>query len=220
MKKIFCILLSVLFVQSIQAQMDEKFYHPDKEWLDINFLNYHEIILNADNDTIYSVIITPDTFPKASILYFHGNSGNISKCINFIRPLVNDGYQVCTLEYRGYGKSSRKPTHLNIANDAQSLLDTLLKREDIALLTTPTEYHEQVKQFVISPYSAKDDIREIKNIKTLFIHSNEDVIPIEGAKEVYSNSPCTKMFWIYEGKHIEASIKYPETFVEYINKLL
>lgn len=263
MKKIFSILLSVLFVQSLTAQMDEKFYHPDKEWIGINSLNYQEIFLYADGDTIHSIILKPNKQPKATMLYFHGNGSNISKWINHLRPLVDDGFQICMLDYRGYGKSSGKPTHLNIAHDAQMLLDTLLTMEsikdtklmvygtsigsqvatyitknnnekisalildgmmtsftDVALLSTPVEYHEQVKQFVTSPYSAKEDIKEIKNIKILFIHSEEDQIPIEGAREIYNSTLCPKTFWIYEGKHVEAPIKYPETFVEYMNKLL
>lgn len=262
-KKIFSTLLFVVCLSNIAAQMDEKFYYPDKEWLGIDSLNYQEITLHADTDSIYSVIIKPQELPKATILYFHGNGGNISKWVDHIRPLVDDGFQICMLDYRGYGKSTGIPTHLNIAHDAQMLLDTLLKRKDIvdtkliiygasigsqvathltknnndkisalildgmitsftdiALLTTPKEYHEHIKQFVISPYSAKEDIKEIKNIKVLFIHSKEDGIPIEGVQEIYNNLSCPKIFWIYKGRHIEAPIEYPKTFVEYVNKLL
>jgi len=263
MKKILTILLFALLVNNAVAQMDERFYHPDKEWVGIDSLNYSEIVLHVESDSIHSIIIHPEEYPKATILYFHGNGGNISKWVDYIHPLVNDGFQVCMLDYRGYGKSSGTPTHLNIAHDAQVWMNTLLNREDIkhtklivygtsigsqvathltrnnndkisalvldgmmasftdvALLTTPAEYHEYVKQYVTSPYSAKEDIKEIKNIKVLFIHSKEDTIPIEGAQEVYSNSPCIKIFWIYEGKHVEAPVKYPGTFVEYINKVL
>lgn len=265
MKKTFSILLFVLCLNSVDAQMDEKFYFPDKEWLGIDSLQYQEIILHRDVDTIYSVIIKPQEHPKATILYFHGNGGNISKWTNHIRPLVDDGFQVCMLDYRGYGKSTGIPTHLNIAHDAQILLDTLLRKEDIvdtklivygasigsqiaahltrinndkisalifdgmitsftdvALLTSPKEYHEHIKQFVTSPYSAREDIKGITGIKVLFIHSKEDGVPIQGAQDIYNNlsNSCTKIFWIYEGKHIEAPIKYPATFVEYVNKLL
>lgn len=253
----------LLFSTKLLAQMDEKFYHPDKEWLGINNLNYEEIILCEDSDTIYSVIVKPKTTPKATIIYFHGNGGNISKWINHIRPLVNDGFQICMLDYRGYGKSTGVPTHLNIAKDAQILLDSLLKREDVkqtkliaygasigtqvathltknnndiisglvldgmmtsftdvALLTTPKEYHEQVKQYVTSPYSAKEDLKSIKNVRILFIHSEQDVIPLQGAKELYDNLSGDKLFWLYDGAHVEAPIKYPDIFVEYVNRLL
>ena len=251
-------------VVGVNAQMDEKFYHPDKEWLNIDSLSYEELILPVDGDSIYSVIIKPkEECPKATIIYFHGNGGNISKWVNYVRPLVDNGFQICMLDYRGYGKSTGTPTHLNIANDAQVFFDALLQRDDvantklivygasigsqvathltknnndkisglildgmmtsftdIALLSTPKEYHEHVKQSVISPYSAKEDIEEIENIKFLFIHSYEDTIPIEGALEIYEKLSCPKQFWIYEGKHIEAPIKYPDIFVEYVNNLL
>lgn len=92
---------------------------------------------------------------------------------------------------------------------------------DVALLTTPSEYHGYVKQFVTSPYSVKADIGSIKNATVLFIHSKEDdTIPIEGAQEVYTHLSCPKIFWTYEGGHLEAPVKYPETFVEYVNRLL
>lgn len=263
MKKIFNILLFVVYLSNVEAQMDEKFYYPDKEWSGIDSLCYQEIILQADTDSIYSILIKPQEYPKATILHFHGNGANISKWVNHVRPLIDNGFQVCMLDYRGYGKSTGTPTHLNIAHDAQMLLDTLLKREDvvntklivygvsigsqvathltknnndkiaalildgmitsftdIALLTSPKEYHEHIRQFVTSPYSAKEDIKEIKNIKVLFIHSKEDEIPIEDTQEIYNNLSCPKIFWIYKGKHIDAPIKYPDTFVEYVNKLL
>lgn len=260
---LFVILCALLFMNKANAQMDEKFYHPDKEWIGLDSLNFQEIILESDKDSIYSVIIKPQKQPKATIVYFHGNGGNISKWVNHIRPLVDDGFQVCMLDYRGYGKSSGAPSHLNIAHDAQLFLDTLLKRDDIigtkliiygasigsqvaahiaknnidkisgiifdgmiasftdvALLNTPKEYHEQVKLFVTSPYSAKEDVKEFKNINVLFIHSNEDPIPIKGAQDIYESiSNCNKIFWVYEGKHIEAPLKYPAKFLEYVNNI-
>lgn len=128
MKKIFGILLFAICLSNVDAQMDEKFYNPDKEWLGIDSLTYQEIILHADTDSIYSVIIKPQGLPKATILYFHGNGGNISKWAGYIRPLVDDGFQVCMLDYRGYGKSTGIPTHLNIAHDAQMLLKNITSK--------------------------------------------------------------------------------------------
>lgn len=263
MKRIITVLLVAITSQSIIAQMDDKFYYPDKEWVEINSLDYKELVLHIDNDTLYSAIFYPEESPKATIIYFHGNAGNISKWVNHITPLVKDGFQVCMLDYRGYGKSTGIPTHLNIAHDAQIYLDTLLTFSeiketkiiiygasigsqvavnltknnnkqisalvldgmmksftDVALLTTPEEYHEMVKIYATSPYSAIEDIKEISGICALFIHSEEDPIPIEGAQEVYETASCPKTFWIYEGSHIEAAIKYPEKFIEYINNLI
>jgi pimeloyl-ACP methyl ester carboxylesterase len=219
--------------------------------------------MQAGPDTVYSIFAKPATAPKATILYFHGNGSNASKWVDYLKPLVADGFQLCMMDYRGYGKSTGKPTHLNIAEDAQALLDSLLEREDvrpypliiygvsigtqvaahltknnnsriaalvldgtiasftdIALLSSPEEQHGVIRQFVKSPYSAKEDIKEIRGVKLLFIHSEEDNIPVKWAEEMYDSSSCPKMFWKYEGKHTEAPAKYPEVFLAYINKLL
>lgn len=266
MKKIYLITLLFVFTRNIAfGQMDERFYHPDKEWIEINSSNYEEIILHQEQDTVFSLFLKPDGKPKATILYFHGNGSNNSKWASLMTPLINDGFQVCMLDYRGYGKSTGKPTHLNIATDAQALLDILLAREDIkekpliiygasigtqvathltkennakvnalildgtiasftdiALHTSPSEYRETIQQFVLSPYSAREDIKEIKNIPILFIHSEEDGIPISGAKTVHGNVDisCRKKFWTYEGKHLQALSKYPQQSISYINDLV
>ncbi|NDV60279.1 alpha/beta hydrolase [Bacteroides sp. 519] len=263
MKKIIVLLITVFLVNSIAAQMDEKFYHPDKKWIPISISNYSEMTLVAEQDTLYPAVIKPVDKPKANILYFHGNGSNISKWIDHVKPLVDDGYQVYMLDYRGYGKSTGKPTHLNIAHDAQLLLNTLLQEPgftdlplivygvsigtqvathitcnnndkvsalvldgmmssftDIALATSPEEYHLYIKQLLVSPYSAKEDIQHIQNINLLVIHSEEDLIPISGARSVYESAVCTKKFWLYEGKHVEAALKYPVEMVRYINELI
>lgn len=158
-----------------------------------------------------------------------------------------------------------RPTHLNIAVDAQALLDSLLVRDDvkekplivygasigtqiavqltkennakvsalvldgtiasftdIALHTSPAEHHDAIRQIVVSPYSAKEGIKDIKNIPILFIHSEEDGIPISGAKTVYENvdASCRKEFWKYQGSHLEALRKYSQQSIEHINALI
>jgi len=263
MKKIILLLVSFFLVNNMYAQMDEKFYHPDKKWAVIDIPNYSELTLFAEQDTLYPAIIRPTQPAKASILYFHGNGSNISLWLGHIKPLVDAGYQVCMLDYRGYGKSSGKPTHLNIAHDAQLLLDTLLQMSefrdlplivygvsigtqvathitrnnnekvsalvldgmmasftDVALATSPEEHHPYIKQLITSPYSAKEDIEHIRDINLLVIHSEEDPIPLAGARSVYEKASCPKNFWLYEGKHVEAAVKYPEQMVSYINGLI
>lgn len=264
MKTNLFFIVFLLFAQVVGAQMDEKFYHPDKEWLPLPAsLDYREIVLTADADTVHSLLINPATPAKATVLYFHGNGGNISKWIGHIKPLIDEGFRVCLLDYRGYGKSTGKPTHLNIAHDAQLLLDTLWTETDIrqvplivygvsigtqvathlarnnneriaalaldgmmasftdvALLTSPAEHHEVIKQFVTSPYSAKEDIRHLKNLKLLVIHSEEDPIPLSGAQAVYESAECPKTFWLYKGGHVEAPLKYPEDFVRFFLGLI
>lgn len=130
------IILNTAFVLAtlapVNAQMDDKFYHPDKQWVNTDSLNCETIVLHtADGDTLYSLLVKPEVPVKATVFYFHGNSGNASKWVGHIRSLVDDGFQVCLFDYRGYGKSTGTPTHLNIASDARLWVDSLFRRNDI-----------------------------------------------------------------------------------------
>ncbi len=45
--------------------------------------------------------------------------------------MVEDGFQVVMVDVRGYGNSTGKPTHLNVAEDGQKMFNYLLTRSDI-----------------------------------------------------------------------------------------
>lgn len=113
------------------AQMDDKFYYPSKEWKPIDSLKVKSYTQKADEDMITAYLITPAEKPKATVIYFHGAGGNVSTYIPFIKPLVADGFQVFMVDFRGYGKSTGIPTHLNIAADGQKIVDFALKQKEM-----------------------------------------------------------------------------------------
>lgn len=253
----------ILAIQSVAGQMDSRFYYPSKEWAGIDSLDYREIMVPVDGDTLMTVLISPTQDVKATILYFHGNGGNISTYINGIKPLVRDGFQVFMTDFRSYGKSTGTPTHLNIAADAEIILatatalpeitgskliiygasigsqiathlaknhndkiaalildGTIASFTDIAVATSPKELSEVIRQNLVSPYSAKEDIKAIGGIPKLFIHSHEDKIPIAGAEEVFANAAEPKSFWVYTGGHLQAPVLQPAEFLKRVNMLL
>lgn len=125
MKYIF--LLAALFVAQISfSQMDERFYFPSKQWRSTEGFEFEEHFFFRESDTLSTVLINPKGTAKASILYFHGSGGNITTYMPLAKPLVDAGYRVFMVDFRGYGKSSGKPTHKNIAADAQFLFEEML----------------------------------------------------------------------------------------------
>ncbi|WP_326980919.1 alpha/beta fold hydrolase [Chryseobacterium sp. MYb264] len=125
-------LLFVLTLQFFNAQMDDKFYQPKKELKPIENMKYENLSLPVDKDTITAIFIRPAAAkPKATILFFHGAGGNVSSYTFMIKPLVDDGFQVVMVDFRGYGKSSGTPTHKNVAEDGQRFFDIITKREDV-----------------------------------------------------------------------------------------
>jgi uncharacterized protein len=62
------------------------------------------------------------TIPIA-IIYFHGNSGNITTNYEFITPLLQYGFDIYIFDYSGFGFSEGKSTRQNILLDGLSATD-------------------------------------------------------------------------------------------------
>ncbi|CAL8369004.1 unnamed protein product [Arctogadus glacialis] len=79
----------------------------------------------------------PDGDPSSStspptILYFHGNAGNIGHRVpNALLMLVNLKANVVLVDYRGYGKSEGEPGEKGLHLDAQATLDYVMSRPDL-----------------------------------------------------------------------------------------
>ena len=254
--------LGITFYSS--AQYDDRFYSPSKEWNSIQDMEFTAFNFYIEEDTLHTLLFNPKNKAKATIIFYHGAGGNISTYTPIIRPLLNAGYQVFAVDFRGYGKSTGKPTHLNIANDAQFIFDKMLAKKafnhlpviiygasmgtqiatkiakdnqkkisalildgtissftDMALLSVPEEQKAMIAQYVTSPYSAKEDIKEIKNIAKLFIHSKEDTsVPFSQGKKVFDNAAGPKELWVYKGKHLTSASNLTDEYIQKINTLI
>ncbi len=265
MKKLLLItLLNLSVVLIASAQFDDKFYFPSKELKTMENIDFEEMNFYVENDTLNAILFNPEETPKATIIFYHGAGGNISTYTFITEPLVKAGYQVFAIDFRGYGKSSGKPTHINIAQDAQIVFDDIIEKDeiknlpiiiygasmgtqiatkiakdnqnkisglildgtissftDMALLSVPEEQKTMIAQFVTSPYSAKEDIKEIRNLPKLFIHSKGDQsVPFSQGETVYNNAQEPKMFWVYEGNHLDAASRFLEMYIQKIDEIL
>lgn len=67
-----------------------------------------------------------------TILYFHGNAGNIGHRVpNALLMLVNLKANVVLVDYRGYGKSEGEPSEDGLYLDAEATLDYVMTRPDL-----------------------------------------------------------------------------------------
>jgi pimeloyl-ACP methyl ester carboxylesterase len=60
-------------------------------------------------------------------LYFHGNAGNITDRYDHFREIASAGSSVLMIDYRGYGKSSGRPTEEGFYRDADAAYDHLIR---------------------------------------------------------------------------------------------
>jgi uncharacterized protein len=72
-----------------------------------------------------------------TIVYFHGNAGNIAGRTFRIRQYLDAGYGILLVEYRGYGGNPGKPTEQGLYTDGRAAMDFLnnqgVSPEDIVL---------------------------------------------------------------------------------------
>ena len=61
--------------------------------------------------------------PKATILYFHGNGGNLSMWTPILAGIVQHGYEVFAFDYRGYGLSTGRPSEQGLYRDVDAVVD-------------------------------------------------------------------------------------------------
>jgi uncharacterized protein len=58
--------------------------------------------------------------PRARIIYFHGNGGNLSNWSPILAGIVRRGYTVLAIDYRGYGLSTGRPTERGLYKDVEA----------------------------------------------------------------------------------------------------
>jgi len=96
----------------LQTGCSSVFFYPDKTTYitpDRLNLDYEDVYLDtADGETLHGWWLPAKTDgpSKGTIYYLHGNAQNVSAHILNVAWLPPKGYNVFTLDYRGYGQST------------------------------------------------------------------------------------------------------------------
>lgn len=73
----------------------------------------------------------PAADAKKTVLFFHGNAGNIGSRLDTIRMINSLGLHLFIIDYRGFGKSSGAPSEKGLYLDAEAALDYLVDVRNI-----------------------------------------------------------------------------------------
>jgi hypothetical protein len=83
-------------------------------------LAYEDIRLKtADGVDLHGWYI-PAPQPRGTVLFLHGNAGNISHRLDSLEMFHRLGYSTLIFDYRGYGNSGGKPTEQGTYRDAEA----------------------------------------------------------------------------------------------------
>ncbi len=89
-------------------------------------------IRTADGISIHGWWVPHDE-AKLTVLFFHGNGGNISHRIHLLELLRDLGVSTLMVDYRGYGRSEGRPSEEGLYRDADAALKHLREARGIPL---------------------------------------------------------------------------------------
>lgn len=79
--------------------------------------------------------VLPNERASASVLFFHGNGGNLSVWLPILAGIRAQGYAVTAFDYRGYGLSTGSPSEAGLYRDVDAVLAWWAARRSPSLPT-------------------------------------------------------------------------------------
>lgn len=94
-------------------------------------LPYEDIHLKTSDGISLHGWHIPAVQPRGTVLFLHGNAGNISHRLDSVQMFQRLGYSTLIFDYRGYGNSSGKPTEEGTYMDAEAAWRHLTEQRHI-----------------------------------------------------------------------------------------
>ena len=91
-------------------------------------LRYEDVALTADDGVRLHAWYVPAENARATLLFCHGNGGNLSWRVESLRIFHDLGLSSLVFDYRGYGRSEGSPSPEGIARDARAAWNWLQDR--------------------------------------------------------------------------------------------
>ncbi len=130
-KTLFALFLLGLFLWWLARKFERsQIYYPQR-FLEATphtlGLDYEEVAFTASDGVRLHGWWVPAGPSRATLIFCHGNAGNISHRLESIRVFNSLGLNVFIFDYRGYGQSSGKPSEAGTYLDAEAAYDYVAK---------------------------------------------------------------------------------------------
>lgn len=128
---VFAYLLLCLIMWSLQRVL---LYHPDTKIespASYGLAGFVDVTLkDTDGTQVHAwQHVAREGYP--TILFFHGNGGNLAHRVDYFHALAAAGFGVIALDYRGYGKSEGSPSEEGFYQDARAMVEYATKTQFI-----------------------------------------------------------------------------------------
>ena len=124
---------TLFFMQVESREQAPLFVTPKGDTATFDYSIENVLFTNAESQSLHGWFIAPaeSIQPKATLLFLHGNGGNIISYLSFVFPFVKRGYQAFIFDYSGYGFSEGKPNRKSVLSSANAAVQLISKRNDV-----------------------------------------------------------------------------------------
>jgi len=95
-------------------------------------LSYEDVYFTASDGTLLNGWYIPAQKPGATLIFCHGNAGNISNRLDKAKVLHDLGQNVFLFDYRGYGRSKGSPSEAGVYRDAMAVYEYLTAKRKVS----------------------------------------------------------------------------------------
>ena len=127
----YCVLCLLLFFFQSRLIYFSEFGREDFVTPQQAGMDYQEVTINAAGEKLHGWFVTAP-HARGVVLFFHGNAGNISHRLDYLRMFSELGFSVFIFDYRGFGKSSGEPSEIGTYQDAEAAWNYLVETRRVA----------------------------------------------------------------------------------------
>jgi len=135
MKILICFVVGLLgFIVLIRYIETTSLFFPRKEmdfYPATKDASFEDVYFKTEDRLLLNGWFFKNPSAKATLVFFHGNAGNISHRAQKILLFRDLGLNVFIVDYRGYGNSQGTPSEKGIYKDALAAFDYLAHRSDV-----------------------------------------------------------------------------------------
>jgi alpha-beta hydrolase superfamily lysophospholipase len=128
-----------LFFITFITGCNSLFYHPDAlNWTlpqqTADSFEDVRIPVGDSGESLHAWLFKTNKPKTGTVVHFHGNAQNMSAHILFVGWLLDEGFDLLTFDYRGYGQSSPVVTRERTLEDGHAVLNWASKKDPSAPL--------------------------------------------------------------------------------------
>lgn len=197
-------------------------------------LPYEDLHLKtADGISLHGWYI-PAEQPRGTVLFLHGNAGNISHRLDSVQMFSRLGYSMLIFDYRGYGNSDGKPTEEGTYRDAEAAWRYLTEQRHIpsnrivlfgeslggAVAAWLAARHKPAALVIASGFTSVPDIAQqlypyfpVRWLARIRYDTLANLRVVE-APVLIAHSPADEIIPFEHGRALFAAAKPPKQFIE------